>query len=358
MDERSDRGSELAERLFRDAAGALELYTVYLGERLGLYRALNEGGPATSTELAERTGTTERYVREWLEHHASSGILEVDDPASAPLERRYRLPAAHVPVLTDPDDLRYEAYRGVEIVRAARPLPDLVEAFRNGGAPPPLAWEPEGRGEPNRALFLGPLGNQWLPAIPEVDRRLRAEPPARVADAGCGSGWSSIGMALAYHAITVDGFDLDDQVIAAARRHAEESRVTDRVRFLVGDASDPGLQGRYDLVTIFEALHDMPRPVEALRRARAMLAEGGSVLVAEESVGDEFTAPAPELERYHYGWSVLDCLPAAMGDPMTSATGAVMRLGTLRGYASQAGFRKVEVLPFGTRFLRFYRLLP
>jgi len=358
MDERSDRSSALAERLFRDAAGALELYTVYLGERLGLYRALDEGGPATSSELAERTGTTERYVREWLEHHASSGILDVDDPAAAPLERRYRLPAAHVPVLTDPDDLRYEAYRAVEIVRAARPLPDLVDAFRTGGAPPPLAWEPEGRGEPNRALFLNLLGTQWLPAIPEVDRRLRADPPARVADAGCGAGWSSIGMAIAYPAISVVGFDLDAEVIVAARRHAEESGVADRVRFSVGDASDPGLAGRFDLVTIFEALHDMPRPVQALRWAHAMLADQGSVLVAEELVGDEFAAPGPETERYHYGWSVVDCLPAAMGVPKTSATGALMRPATLRSYANQAGFRQVEVLPFETRFLRFYRLLP
>jgi 2-polyprenyl-3-methyl-5-hydroxy-6-metoxy-1,4-benzoquinol methylase len=358
MEERSDRGSELAERLFRDAAGALELFTVYLGERLGLYRALHEGGPATPAELAERTGTTERYLREWLEHHASSGILEVDDPAAAPQRRRYRLPPEHAPVLVDPDDLRYEAYRGVEIVRAARPLPDLVEAFRHGGAPPPLAWEPEGRAEPNRAPFLGPLGREWLPAIPEIDRRLRADPPARVADAACGSGWSSIGMAKAYPGITVDGFDLDAEIIEAARRHAEDSGVADRVRFLVGDASDPGLSGRYDLVTIFEALHDMARPVEALRRARAMLAEGGSVLLAEESVGDEFTAPGPELEPYHYGWSVLDCLPGAMGDPQTSATGAVMRPATLRSYAVQAGFREVQALPFQTRFLRFYRLLP
>jgi 2-polyprenyl-3-methyl-5-hydroxy-6-metoxy-1,4-benzoquinol methylase len=316
MDERGDRSSALAERLFRDAAGALELYTVYLGERLGLYRALDEGGPATSSELAERTGTTERYVREWLEH------------------------------------------RGVEIVRAARPLPDLVDAFRTGGAPPPLAWEPEGRGEPNRALFLNLLGTQWLPAIPEVDRRLRADPPARVADAGCGAGWSSIGMAIAYPAISVDGFDLDAEVIVAARRHAEESGVADRVRFSVGDASDPGLAGRFDLVTIFEALHDMPRPVQALRWAHAMLADQGSVLVAEELVGDEFAAPGPETERYHYGWSVVDCLPAAMGVPKTSATGALMRPATLRSYANQAGFRQVEVLPFETRFLRFYRLLP
>ncbi len=372
MDEHGDRTSALVERLFQDAAGALELYTVYLGERLGLYRALAEGGPATSAELAERTGTTERYVREWLEHHASSGILDVDDPAAAPLERRYRLPPEHVPVLADPDDVHYEAYRGVEIVRAARPLPDLLEAFRNGGAPAPLAWGPEGRAEPNRALFLQLLGTEWLPAIPEVDGRLRADPPARVADAGCGAGWSSIGMAMAYPTITVDGFDLDAEVIATARRHAEESGVADRVRFWVGDASrstgapprgspdpsDPGLSGRYDLVTILEALHDMPRPVQALQRARAMLAEGGSVLVADELVGDQFAAPGPETERYHYGWSVVDCLPAVMGDPMTSATGAVMRPATLRGYATQAGFRRVEVLPFETRFLRFYRLLP
>jgi SAM-dependent methyltransferase len=358
MDERSDRGSELAERLFRDAAGALELYTVYLGERLGLYRALNEGGPATSTELAERTGTTERYVREWLEHHGTGGILEVDDPAAGPLERRYRLPPEHVPVLADLDDVRYQGYRGVEIVRAARPLPDLLDASRGGGAPPPLAWEPEGRGEPNRALFLNLLGTRWLPAIPEVDRRLRADPPARVADAGCGAGWSSIAMAMAYPAITVDGFDLDADVIAAARRHAEESGVTERVRFWVGDASDPELSGRYDLVTVFEALHDMPRPVEALQRARAMLADQGSVLIADELVGDEFAAPGPDIERYLYGWSVVGCLPEAMGDPGSAATGTVMRPATLRRYATDAGFLQVEILPIETEFWRFYRLAP
>src|SRR5215472_18742097 len=97
----------LAGRLFRDMVGALELLTVYLGERLGLYQALYAGGPATSAELAARTGTTERYIREWLEHHAASGLLEVDDPAAGPASRRYRLPAVHAPVLADPDDVRY-----------------------------------------------------------------------------------------------------------------------------------------------------------------------------------------------------------------------------------------------------------
>jgi SAM-dependent methyltransferase len=353
-----DPTAALAQRLFQDAVGALELYTVYLGERLGLYRALAEGGPATSTELAERTGTTERYVREWLEHHASSGLLTVDDVKAQPLARRYRLPPEHVPVLADPDDVRYEAHKGVDIVRAGRPLPELLEAFRTGGAPPPLPWEPEGRAEFNRALYLNLLGRRWLPAIPEVDRRLRSRPPARIADVACGTGWSSIAMALAYPEVAVDGFDLDPDVIAVAREHASSAGVADRVRFSVIDAADPELAGRYDLVTIFEALHDMSRPVDALRAANGMLHRGGSVLVADELVEDEFTTAAPDRDRYAYGWSVVSCLPSAMGDPQTAATGAVMRASTVRRYAAEAGFRAVEVLPIDSDWWRFYRLLP
>jgi SAM-dependent methyltransferase len=353
-----DRSEALAGRLFQDALGALELYAIYLGERLGLYRALAERGPATSTELAERTGTVERYVREWLEHHAAGGLLEVDDPGTGPLQRRYRMPPEHVPVLVDSDDVRYGAYRAAELVRAARPLPDLVRAFRSGGAPPPLPWGPEGRTEPNKAVFLTMLGRRWLPAIADVDRRLRAEPPARVADMACGSGWSSIAMALAYPMIAVDGFDLDPDIIAVAGRHAEDAGVAERVRFAVGDASEPDRPARYDLVTVLEGLHDMTRPVEALRAARELLAPGGAVLVADALVGEEFAAPAGDQERYWYGWSVVGCLPDAMGDPRTAATGAVMRPPTLRRYAREAGFPEVEVLPLETPFWRFYRLLP
>jgi 2-polyprenyl-3-methyl-5-hydroxy-6-metoxy-1,4-benzoquinol methylase len=354
----ADPAAALAERLFHDMVGALELLTVYLGERLGLYRALDSGGPATSSELAERTGTAERYVREWLEHHAASGLVEVDDPAAGPPARRYRLPPAHVPVLASHDDVRYRAFSGVEMVRAARGLPQLVEAFRTGGAPPPLAWAPEGRADYNRAVFLNLLGTQWLPAISDVDRRLRREPAARVADLACGAGWSSIAMAQAYPLIRVDGFDLDPDVIAAARRNAEQAGVPGRVTFAVTDASGPGISGQFDLVTIFEGLHDMSRPVDALASARGMLGRSGSVLIADELVADEFTAPATERERYHYGWSVVSCLPAAMGDPRTAATGAVMRPATLRRYAQEAGFRSVDILPLETETWRFYLLTP
>jgi 2-polyprenyl-3-methyl-5-hydroxy-6-metoxy-1,4-benzoquinol methylase len=346
----------LTGRLFRDMAGALELLTVYLGERLGLYQALYADGPATSGELAARTGTDERYIREWLEHQAASGLLDVDDPASGPLDRRYGLPPGHAPVLADAGDVRYQAFNGVEIVRAARWMPQVFEAFRSGGAPPPQPWAPEGRPEFNRAVFLNLLAKQWLPAITDVDLRLRGEPPARVADLACGTGWSSIAMAQAYPLISVDGFDLDADAVQAARRHAEEAGLADRVTFTVADASGPGVSGRYDLVTILEGLHDMSRPADALRTARGMLRAPGCVIVADERVEDEFTAPASIEEQYHYAWSVVACLPAVMGDPETAATGAVLRPATLRRYALEAGFGDLEVLPVEAGMLRLYRL--
>lgn len=348
----------LTGRLFRDMVGALELLTVYLGERLGLYQALHADGPATSAELAARTGTTERYIREWLEHHAASGLLEVDDPGAGPLARRYFLPPGHVAVLAHTGDARYQAFNGVEIVRAARWMPEVAAAIRSGGAPPPLPWAPEGRPEFNRAVFLNLLARQWLPAIADVDLRLCSEPPARVADLACGTGWSGIAMAQGYPLIRVDGFDLDADAIRAARRNAEEAGLADRVTFTVADASGPGMSGQYDLVTILEGLHDMSRPVDALRVARGLLTEPGCVIVADELVEDEFTAPASIEEQYHYAWSVVACLPAVMGDLDTAATGAVMRPATLRRYALEAGFQGMEILPVKAGMLRFYRLTP
>src|SRR4029453_3617576 len=292
-----DRTEALRERLFGNAVGALELYTIYLGERLGLYRALAESGAATSSQLAARTGTSERYVREWLEQHAASELLVVDDPRAEPLARRYWLPPEHIPVLANPADVRYEAHIGGDIVRGGRWLPQRVEGFRVGNAPPPLPWEPEGREEANRALYINMLGTEWLPAIVDVDARLRAEPPARVLDVACGTGWAGIAMAQAYPKVNVDGVDLDQDAIRAARRNAERAGVADRVRFSVADAADLRGAGGYNLLTIFEALHDMARPVEALSAARRVLAEDGTVLVVDGLVAEVFTVPASPRER-------------------------------------------------------------
>ena len=154
----------------------------------------------------------------------------------------------------------------------------------------------------------------------------------------------------------VDGFDLDEPSIELARANALQAGVADRVSFHARDAADPTLTGRYDLVTFFECLHDMSRPVEALATARRLLAEGGTVIVMDERTAETFTAPGDEMERFFYAASVLCCLPAGMAEQPSAATGTVMRPDTVRRYARQAGFRDAEVLPIEDPFYRFYRL--
>jgi 2-polyprenyl-3-methyl-5-hydroxy-6-metoxy-1,4-benzoquinol methylase len=340
--------NDLAKRLFQNAIGALEMYAIYLGERLGYYRALAEGGPLTPYELAANTGTAERYAREWLEHQAAAGLLEAEESG------RYSLPAEHVPVLADRDNVLFGTQSSIELVRVTRRLADVVEAYKTGGAPPPLPWEPEGRAEGNRAKFLNLLGKEWLPSIPGIHATLSG--PARVADIACGLGWSSIAMALAYPQITVDALDLDERAIVAARSNAEQSGVADRVRFTAADATKLTDTEPYDLVMIIEALHDMTYPVAALQAARKLLSDNGSVLVVDVRTDEEVTTPASLREQYEYGWSLISCLPDAMGVPDSAATGTVMRPATLRKYAHEAGFQNVEILPVDAENWQFYLL--
>ncbi len=204
-------------------------------------------------------------------------------------------------------------------------------------------------------MFVNQLAD-WLVSIPDLDARLRAQPPARVADLACGTAWSSVAIARAYPEVIVDAIDADAESIEAAHATVEGAGLADRVRPAVHDASDPELGGRYDLVTIFEALHDMNHPVDALRAARNMLAEGGSVVIGDERVAERFTAPGDEIERFNYGWSVLHCLAVGMLDEDSAGTGTVIRPDTVRAYAKEAGFGQVEVLPIEHDFWRFYRL--
>jgi ubiquinone/menaquinone biosynthesis C-methylase UbiE len=171
-------------------------------------------------------------------------------------------------------------------------------------------------------------------------------------------GWSSISIARAYPNVRVDGYDLDEPSIELARHNAEEAGVADRVTFQVRDASDPTLEGRYDLATAFECVHDMGRPVEALGAMRRMVGEEGAVIVADERVPDSFGAPGDDTDRLMYGWSVLFCLPTGLADEPSVGTGTVMRQQTLRRYAEEAGYRGMEVLPIENDLWRFYRLLP
>jgi 2-polyprenyl-3-methyl-5-hydroxy-6-metoxy-1,4-benzoquinol methylase len=173
----------------------------------------------------------------------------------------------------------------------------------------------------------------------------------------CGTGWSSIAMARAYPLVHVDGFDLDAGSVAIAQENVRDSGLGDRVTVQRRDAADPQLTGRYDLVTIFEALHDMPDPVAVLRALRGLLTPAGVLIVVDERAAERFEAPGDEVQRMLYGFSVLHCLPVGMADQPSAATGTVMRPATLRGYAHEAGFSDVEVLPIEDDFWRFYRLV-
>ena len=349
----------LVGRLFEAALGTFDLAALHVGERLGLYAALADG-PHTAPQLAAVTGTAPRYVREWLEQQAVTGILAVDDPDAGEDERRYSLPNGHREVLLHPESLAFMAPVARAMMGMTAQASRLLDAFRTGEG---LSWEAygadirEAQASMNRPLFANLLGPEWLASIPDIDARLRSDPPARVADIAVGGGWSAIAMARAYPKIHVDGLDLDPSSIEMARANLATTEVADRVTFTVRDAADPGLAGQYDLATIFEAVHDFSQPVAVLRAVRELLAPGASLLVADERVAERFTAPGDAVERFMYGFSFLLCLPNVLADDPSVGTGTVMRPDVLRRFATEAGFSRVDILPIEADFWRFYRLV-
>ena len=196
----TQRRDALEARILESAAAAFELFGAYLGDRLGFYEVLARDGALTPAHLAQRARADERYVREWLEQQAVAGILEVENPEAPADQRRYLLPPGHDEVLANRDSLHYTAPLAQLVAGAVYPVGWLVEAYRTGAGVPFRAYGRdlrEGQARMNRAMFLQQLGREWLPAVPGLDERLRAAPPARIADIGCGAGWSSIGMARA-----------------------------------------------------------------------------------------------------------------------------------------------------------------
>jgi SAM-dependent methyltransferase len=353
----------LTGRLFEAGLGAIELLSVYLGVRLSLYESLRSA-VATAPELAARAGIDERYAREWLEQQTVAGILTCDNRDAAPDHRRFALPAHHAVALLDADHPSCIAPIALALVSVANVMPELLDAYRSGGGVPYAHYGTDFRhaqGGFNRPAFVHLLTADWIPnGVPDVHARLQLL-GARVADVACGVGWSSIALASAYPGLMVDGFDLDDASIADARRHAASANVSDRVTFEVRDGMTLGVgqeRGRYDLVCIFEAVHDVPNPVEVLRAARAMCKESGTVLVMDERTADSFAESDGPIERFLYGASVLHCLPVGRIEDSSAATGAVMRRSTLHEYANGAGFSSVEVLPLEHDLFRFYHLTP
>ncbi|HTJ36880.1 MAG TPA: class I SAM-dependent methyltransferase [Dactylosporangium sp.] len=346
---------DLTTRLLGQLTAGLELFTVHVGLQLGLYRVLHERPGATEADLARAAGIAPRYAREWLEQQTAAGYVVCDGPDG----RRFRLPEGAADVLLDPAHPASGVGMVTVFAGVAQAVPELAAAYRSGGGVPYAAYGPltrDGIAAMNLPGFRHALVDEWLPALPDVVERLRTAAAPRILDLGCGAGASALAMAAGFPRAAVLGVDLDEASVAAARSAAAQAGLADRVTFVHADAGAAD-DGPFDLITIFEALHDMGDPVGALRAARARLAPGGALLVADEKVADAFTgAQTGEEERLQYAFSVLHCLPATMAESPAHAAGTVLRAPTVHGWAAEAGFGSCATLPIEHDFWRFYRL--
>jgi SAM-dependent methyltransferase len=357
MDAATQTADEFAERLLGSILGTTEVMSVFLGDRLGWYRNLAKDGPATAPALADRTGTDPRYAREWLEQQAVFGLLTVVSGDAADT-RVYEIPPSVAEVLTDASSLAYLAPVARMFGAVGPVLPQLLDAYRNGGG---VSWSElgvdarEAQADQNRSWYEQELGGA-LAGVPSVHEAL-SRPGCRILDVGCGAGWSGIALARAYPGATVLGVDIDPPTVAMATANAEAAGLGDRVRFECRDAADLPA-GSFDIAFAFECVHDMPRPVDVLAAVRRALVPGGALVVMDEAVAEEFAPNGDELEQVMYGFSLFVCLPDGLSSSPSVGTGTVMRPSTLRAFGDDAGFAGFEVLPIeGFSFFRFYRLL-
>ncbi len=340
-------GDKLMQFVFRavDEVGAtLNSALVVMGDKLGLYRALAGSKGLSSTELAERTGTTERYVREWLNAQAAGGFVEYD-----PDSGRYTLPPEQTVALTDPDSPAYLPGFFQVALGSVIDSPRIVEAAREGSG---VGWHEhvndvhEGCERFFRPGYHAHLVAEWLPALDGVIEKLQRG--GKVADVGCGHGASTILMAQAFPNSTFTGFDYHEGGIATARNRAEEAGVSDRVRFQAEPAASYSGTG-YDLVTMFDCLHDMGDPVGAARHVRSTLADDGTWMIVEPNAGDRIEDNLNPVGRAYYGFSTLLCTPASLSQEVGLALGAQAGEARIRDVIQTGGltrFRRVAETPF------------
>jgi len=341
-------------RLFNAAIDMAEIATLYFGEALGIYDGLVETGPVTAPKLAAHLGLSERYLKEWLDQQAIAGFIDVENGDG---DRRFSISPEHAVVLTDKTSPEYLGFAGKILEAVGRVMPALLEAFKTGEGVPYSAYGPEAVAA--QAGFTLPgyvrsLVTDWVPNITGLKEKLEAG--ARVAEIASGAGVAAVELAKAFPKVTIDGYDLDESSVATARRNAEEAGVADRVTFRVADARDPKLVGTYDVVTVFEAIHDMGDPIAPLQTIKRLLAPGGIAFVADEKVQDEFTVPGDEIERFMAASSVVWCLPQGLADG-PDAHGTLLRAPEFTAYAKRAGWSDVEQLPIDHPSWRFYRLV-
>jgi SAM-dependent methyltransferase len=343
-----DKLNQFVFRAVEEVGAALNAALVVMGDKLGLYRALAGAGPLSAVELARRAGVSERYVREWLNAQAAGGFVDYD-PASG----RYTLPPEQTMALTDEQSPAYLPGLFQTAVGSIIDSPRITESARSGAG---VGWH-----EHNHDVFEGcerffrpgynaNLTTAWLPALDGVVEKLEAG--AKVADIGCGHGASTILMAQAFPNSTFDGYDYHEGSIATARERAQEAGVTDRVRFettLAGDTPGDG----YDLVTMFDCLHDMGDPVGAASRVHALLKPDGTWMIVEPMAGDRIEDNLNPVGRTYYGFSTFLCTPASLSQEVGLALGAQAgeaRIGDVVAAGGFTRFRRAAETPFNLVF--------
>lgn len=344
----------LDDRIVEATTGTLDLFSIHLGRELGLYRAATDG--VTYKDLARLAGIDARYAREWLEHQAVAGFVDVDDEALPWDQRMYRLNDAQVAVFVTGDHPSHVSPLADMITGIGGVMDKVAAAYRTGEGVPYAEYGPvfrSGQANVNRPAFEHDLVEQWIkPAVPEVARRLADG--GRIADVGCGVGWSTIALGAGFPDADVIGYDSDLGSIEDAQRLAIQEN--SGVHFRAVDASALIDDGPFDLIVILEALHDIAQPVRVLEAARQALSPGGALVIADEAVGDRFTINEGELDQLFYGWSVVHCLPAAMAETPSAAIGTVIRPDHVRTLSEQAGFANFEKTDIDGGFFHVYVL--
>jgi SAM-dependent methyltransferase len=331
-------------KILGDLGGALSVPLVRIGDKLGLYRTLHADGPMTPPELAGKANIAERYAREWLSHQAASGYLAYD-----PKDGKFSLPPEQAMVFAEPDSPVY-LQGGFDLAAVMMENQPLVEpAFRSGKG---VGW-----GEQSQCLFCttgrffrpgyhNSLVASWLPALDGVAAKL--ERGAKVADVGCGHGFSTIIMAKAFPNSSFVGYDFHPASVAQARVHAAQHGVAGNVKFEVAMASDfPG--ENLDLVTFFDCLHDMGDPVGAARHVKRTLKSDGSWMIVEPAAGDRLEDNINPVSRMYYAASTMICVPTSLDQPVGAAFGAQAGYAKLSSAIAEGGFgrvRKATETPF------------
>jgi 2-polyprenyl-3-methyl-5-hydroxy-6-metoxy-1,4-benzoquinol methylase len=310
---------------------------VIIGDKLGLYRAMADGEPVTPAQLAQRTDCHERYIHEWLCQQAASGYVEYDAATVS-----FRLPPEQALALADENSPVFIPGAFQLLAAMIKDEPHIAERFRSGEG---FGWHEhdsdlfEGTERFFRPGYLANLVEAWLPSLDGVVSKLEAG--ARVADIGCGHGASTVLMARAFPRSTFAGSDYHDGSIETARRAAERAGVADRVTFEIASAKDFG-GGPFDLVCVFDALHDMGDPIGAARHVRSQLAPDGTWMVVEPFAHDTVEENLNPVGRVFYAGSTMLCTPASLSQEVGLALGAQAGEQRLAEVLAEGGFGRVR----------------